>query len=647
MLLKQLGLACLAVSANGTPVSPSTIQRLVDQTFGSSADLLSEYISTLAGSHYQYTSTLVSALIDSASQSTGLDLASSPPTVALAQGTYAGTTVNSTLDQYLGIPFAQPPTGSLRFRAPQAINTSSSAVTQATTSGNACPQGTDASAVSEDCLVLNVHVPTGTAASAGLPVYVHFYGGSLAGGYADGPGTYRNPTAILTRAIANNQPFIWVASNYRIGIFGFMASSDMSASDLNAGLLDQKMTLQWVQDNIASFGGDPTKVVMGGDSAGGFSVGHHLLYSDSSLYRGAIMQSGFPTTGGYLSIAQAQSYYYTPLLTSSGCSDFACIQALPFATVFAANSLKSAPSGVLPYQPCYDGVLVTAPPAELIEGGSFAKVPMIMGDVRDEGTLFSPTGVTSDAQIVAGLSAVVVGQKPPINGNISQILTAYPNTPALGSPYDTGTNLFGLNAEYKRVSSIAGDFTFHSNRRRFAQYAASSGVKAWNYQLGTTSSALAAASHLGISHGSEIIFIFLHETTTFAYQVADYWINFITGLDPNGDSLPQWNDYGPSAALLNLTENAVDMTTDDFRSSAISLLQSINSVPPTDTSYGDSPTSTVAAAGSRSTAATSTGKASPSSGTSAASSSSAAALDSRNFASLLIACIALASSQMI
>lgn len=223
-------------------------------------------------------------------------LAASPPQAKTLNGTYQGRYLDAwDQDAFLGIPYAQPPLGSLRFRWPQNINTSFDGVRDASNYGYSCMQYKTNFNLSEDCLTLNVIRPSGKHDK--LPVLVWIYGGGLYTGSTADP--QYNLSGIVKVSQDMGQPIMAVSMNYRLNMYGFLQSSQLLAEgSSNAGLLDQRMALQWVQENIASLGGDPSRVVVWGESAGAQSIAYHLFSyggRDDKLFRAAIMESGGPT----------------------------------------------------------------------------------------------------------------------------------------------------------------------------------------------------------------------------------------------------------------------------------------------------------------------------------------------------------------
>jgi len=212
---------------------------------------------------------------------------SAPAAVACAPGTDVQTTSGSIcgivsangVSEWLGIPYAAPPVGPLRWAPPQPP-TPWTATLAATVYGNSCQTGRPGAVSSEDCLYLNVWRP---ADGSHMPVMVHIHGGGFFGGSGNGDNTL----------LANTGHEVIVSMNYRLGIFGFLANSALGAHSGDYGLQDQQAALRWVQDNIARFGGDPRNVTIFGESAGGSSVCDQVASPTAKrLFENAISTSG-------------------------------------------------------------------------------------------------------------------------------------------------------------------------------------------------------------------------------------------------------------------------------------------------------------------------------------------------------------------
>jgi carboxylesterase type B len=222
-------------------------------------------------------------------------LAQAAPPVRTTSGVLTGVPGKNSASTtaYLGIPYAQPPVGALRFRAPVRLHTHN-ATHGAAKYGQDCPgtinlggAGPGVPGVTDDCLYLNVWVPDQSKGDKAKAVLLFFYGGAFVGG-----GTSSGYDSSL---LAGSQDVIVVTTNYRLTIFGYPGSPDLK--DQNPGLLDQRMSVEWVRDNIAAFGGDPKRIVLFGQSAGADSVDlySHAWHDKDPIVSGLISQSGVST----------------------------------------------------------------------------------------------------------------------------------------------------------------------------------------------------------------------------------------------------------------------------------------------------------------------------------------------------------------
>ncbi|MFC4906631.1 carboxylesterase/lipase family protein [Actinomadura gamaensis] len=302
----------------------------------------------------------------------GGDAASGRPIVRTTGGLVQGKTVGRTRE-FLGIPYAAPPVGALRWRPP-APAPHWRGVRQATAFAPHCAQAETpfgSASTSEDCLYLNVYAPARPRPGR-LPVMVWIHGGALVAGSSDG----FDPTALAARGA------IVVTINYRLGALGFLASSGLAdrpgGPSGNYGLMDQQAALRWVASDIGRFGGDARGVTVFGESAGGLSVLSHLVSPGSrGLVRRAIVQSGtynvaLPTKAA----AEAEGKAFA---ASVGCPDqnASCLRAVPVATVLAKQNR-------LEYVPDIDGRVIPEPLTTAFAAGRFARVPVAIGTTHDE-----------------------------------------------------------------------------------------------------------------------------------------------------------------------------------------------------------------------------------------------------------------------
>ena len=301
---------------------------------------------------------------------------------------------------YRGIPYAAPPVGDLRWQPPVAPEPWTEPLL-ATKKPAICPQTTFAGLPvpgfnpSEDCLYLNVDTP---ALGSNLPVMVWIHGG----GFTIGEGLQTDGGTSGDR-IAREAGTVVVSMNYRLGQLGFLAHSALTKESPdeasgNYGLMDQAAALAWVQDNIASFGGDPDNVTIFGESAGGFSVCSHLASPRSAgLYAKAIMMSGScERPWAALSDAESQGDAFARELGCDSADDvLACMRGKPFDDVLAALppgenfgfNPTDDPEGS--WGPILDGAFFNEQPSESFASGNFNQVPTIVGFTREEARLFT------------------------------------------------------------------------------------------------------------------------------------------------------------------------------------------------------------------------------------------------------------------
>lgn len=295
---------------------------------------------------------------------------------------------------FLGIPYAAPPSGPLRWQAPEparswdgerdATRTGSPAV-QTIGHGRFAPL-----TGSEDCLYLNVYTPPGRPDEPGgaWPVMVYLHGGAFALGAADN----YDPSLLATE-----QRVVVVAPNYRMGAFGFLAHPALSREQPetgsgNFGLLDQQAALRWVRDNIAAFGGDPGRVTLFGESAGAWSTSYQMLApgAEGLLHR-VILQSGAAVDP--LSIvpheeAEADGATFAARLGAEGQGALDRLRELPAAEIARAPAVRRGIMGPGSWGPVWGNPVVPEEPARAFADGHYHRVPAIVGTNSDEGRLF-------------------------------------------------------------------------------------------------------------------------------------------------------------------------------------------------------------------------------------------------------------------
>ena len=431
----------------------------------------------------------------------------------------------------------------------------------------------------ENCLTIDIVRPAGTTSSSKLPVLFWIFGG----GFEFGSTSQYNGASLVQESIADGKPVIYVAVNYRVGGFGFLPGSEiLQDGSANLGLLDQRLGLQWVADNVAAFGGDPTKVTIWGESAGSISVFDQLIlfngdntYKGKPLFRGAIMDSGSVVPADPVDGKKGQAIY-DQVVKSAGCSSSSntlqCLRALPYQQFLnAANSvpaLLSYNSLAASYLPRPDGKAITKSPEILLQSNTYAKVPFIIGDQEDEGTLFSifQSNLTTTSDVVQYLSTLYF--QDATTAQLTSIVNLYPDDIVSGSPFRTGL-LNELYPGFKRLAALLGDLTFTLSRRAFLQTAnaLNPSVPSWSY----LSSYDYGTAILGTFHASDILQVFDGIVPNDASaSVRSYYYSFVYNLNPNTGSgyanWPQWNSGNGTLLQINALNN--DLIADNFREAA-------------------------------------------------------------------------------
>ncbi|EAU83853.2 triacylglycerol lipase [Coprinopsis cinerea okayama7 len=439
--------------------------------------------------------------------------------------------------------------------------------------------------MSDDCLTLNIHRPSGVKPNARLPVLFWSYGGAWSWGASS---TY-NGSTLVSRSIERGTPVIYVNFNYRLGPFGWPQGQESEDQGvLNLGLHDHIAALQWVQHNIHHFGGDRNKVTIFGESAGSISNG--ILYLNSGLERlarGAIFQSGQAN-----SVINPKASYREDVwqrlirampscaATSESGSSIPCLREASSVEILTAwlQIFQEIQDFIL-FLPTIDparGSLLPDYPSRLYSQGRFARIPFISGTNLDEGTAFANSNPNATEDNIKGHIIGYNSPSPDEKGLarvVDELFDVYPDVPSLGSPFNTGDELFGLSRSYKRHAAILTDMVFEAPRRMWLEAATSRGVKAWSYLFKQPQPLDNPA--WGVYHSSEIEFVYgqPRDQSPSARNVStlmmDYWISFAVNLDPNdrrGLRRPTWPRYTKrDGTSLQLQGGNTTAITDNFR----------------------------------------------------------------------------------
>jgi len=422
-------------------------------------------------------------------------------------GQLEGIRIGMNVDQFMGIPYAMPPVNQSRFKDPVPWNTTWAPRTRpATEPGSQCRQGHEFGPSSEDCLFLNIWRPAAPDARSENPVMVFIHGGS----FVNGNGDQYNSTRLVKK-----HGVVVVTLNYRLGHLGWLQVYPGLA---NYGLKDQRVALQWVKENIAAFGGNPEHILLFGESAGAISVATHLVTPKSNgLYHGALMESGFPQ-GISRSLSTELGQNYSALAgcgnTNTASERLDCLQDVSLhkleeiAATIVPSGGNSSPFTRYSWGPVIDGVEIVEDPLVLLRDGAFNNhVPLLAGTNTNEGSVFvypyfdAGLNATGYKQFVSGM--LDSGEKQGLNLNrslVGTILDFYP-------PSDTEDNR-------PLAAQLAADYSFICGTRFLARmvntYSIGSGNAVYLYRFNYHATADTTPRSWGITHGSEVPFVFDH-----------------------------------------------------------------------------------------------------------------------------------------
>ncbi|PSN69927.1 alpha/beta-hydrolase [Corynespora cassiicola Philippines] len=529
--------------------------------------------------------------------------AQTDPVVEIRNGPLQGIR-SSTYDQdfFLGIPYAQPPLGNLRFRPPQPLNTTWQEPRSVEEYSPVCYQEGGGQLVgSDDCLSINVVRPAGIDASAKLPVLVFIHGGGFFNGSNSAPA--QNLSFIVQESVRMGSPIIAVNLNYRLHIFGFLWGPVVEAAGLgNLGLRDQRLALEWIHENIESFGADPTKVTIWGSSAGALSVGSHLTLNggrDDGLFRGAIFSSGSGLVSEFGEVPRSPTWEgaYQQLQEATGCTSvndsLQCLRELPAHELGQIALNISFPS----FLHIIDGVFIQQPRHESLRQGKFIHVPIIHGITSDDG---DATAIGSSINTTQQWESWIRASTGANNESIQAISALYPDIPRLGLPETLSGRPTGelahYGAQWKRALAFAGDRDFHAPKRAVVRHWASLNLTAYSYHFNVYTKDLDIAR--GVGHFAELPFIFMN-TEGAGYQnridpfagtpdsykevariMGRMWISFANHLNPNQNGVVdgQWPRYdlrSPQNIVFDANVTSLVFTEPDtYRSEQIEYLNS-------------------------------------------------------------------------
>jgi para-nitrobenzyl esterase len=452
--------------------------------------------------------------------------AASGPVVGTANGAVQGV-ANGAVDEFLGIPYAAPPVGALRWQPPQPA-ASWSGVRDATQFAPHCPQVAGPfgqASTSENCLFLNVFTPSG---GGDHPVMVWIHGGALVSGESND----YDPTQLVADGVTV------VTINYRLGALGFLAHpalADANGQSGDYGLMDQQAALRWVQRNIAGFGGNPHNVTVFGESAGGLSTLSQVASPQAKgLFEKAIVESGsYNLTQASLASAESAGEAFA---TKAGCASQSadCLRSLPVSTILADQDAAG-------YTPNIDSEVLPESLGTAFATGNFNRVPIINGTNHDEWRLFVALSELEGAPVTAANYQAMIASTLGVPAAAAAIIAAKYPLIAYPSP-SVALGAVGTDAIFACPA-----LTIDQSVSRF--------VPTFAYEFNDENAPelfLPPVSFpYGAAHASEIQYLFGLPTAVFptalsaqqqqlAATMKGYWTNFAKSGQPSSFGAPFW-----------------------------------------------------------------------------------------------------------
>jgi para-nitrobenzyl esterase len=470
----------------------------------------------------------------------------SNPIVATADGRLRGQGAG-TIDEFLGIPYAAPPVGSLRWRPPQPA-AHWTGVRAATKFGPHCPQTGSPfglASMSENCLFLNVYAPAGSLRGGSLPVMVWIHGGDLTAGESNDynpAGLVRDGTVVVT-------------INYRLGALGFLADPALKSpngSSGDYGLMDQQAALGWVQQNIRQFGGNPRNVTIFGESAGGLSVLSQLVSPAArGLFAKAIIESGsYSPLQPSLATAEASGEAFA---AKAGCASqtaasqtAACLRRLPVQTILDDQGAVG---------PDIDGTVLTQSIGTALASGDFSHVPVIDGTNHDEWRLFIAIFEPLTGPVTAANYQNMIASTASVSAAEAAVVAAHYPLRSFASPAEAlgavGTDaIFACPALTidRDLSRFTPTFAYEFNDSRAPERFLPP-VSGFSY---------------GAAHASELQYLFHLNESGFpgaltpqqqrlSAAMQRYWTNFARSGSPSAPGAPPWPQFsGGGQRMISL-----------------------------------------------------------------------------------------------
>ncbi|KAF2875200.1 Alpha/Beta hydrolase protein, partial [Massariosphaeria phaeospora] len=463
----------------------------------------------------------------------------------------SGEKLQNPVDAWLGVEYSTQPVNESRFAPvtwPKAFN----GTKDASEYGPMCIQDPrDTRPQSEACLNFNLYRTSGLPFDERLPIFIFLHGGSFVGGN----GRSFDGAAFVSKS---TQPLIAITVQYRLGALGSLPSKLMEEEGLlNLGLQDQRMLLEFVQRYAFSFGGDPERVTLGGQSAGGHSVGVHLFHNYGEdegkyLFSQAILASGSPTARAFppatyplyqRQFEQFMSYIDCPKSPNAIALD--CLRTVDVKDIQHISSAMYGQSNyniTWPWQPVSPGPLLEKRGSQSGDDGSVFRVPILISSTTDEGKAFAPKNLTTNKHFLDFLDYLAPGLT---DEDLADLEALYPDPSSGIGPYTPQTATY-VSTQFERISAAYGDYSYICPVQETAYRLAEAGAPVYKARFNTPNY---SAAYMGVPHASDAAYF--NGVPNVEYpEISDlyssYYASFIVSGNPNThaiDTAPAWPVY--------------------------------------------------------------------------------------------------------
>ncbi|KAI5119966.1 hypothetical protein M0805_004346 [Coniferiporia weirii] len=450
------------------------------------------------------------------------------------------TTTSVALQKWYGVRYAQDTSGTNRWRPPKPFTDTSGAVFNASQFGPACLQGranggNGTSVQSEDCLRINVIAPTG---AKDLPVYIYSYGGGFDSGASSDPK--------IDGSFLAAKGIVFASYNYRLSLWAWPHAKEISdaGETQNFGLLDTRAAIEWIRDNAEAFGGDPTKITLGGESVGAEMTNFYMsAWPEDPIIRGAIMQSS-DTSQPQWELGNQLEAISQNLSCPTSAGQLDCLRTKDG---FALQDILLSSGNQ--FQPVIDNITVFKDYVKQTKEGKTAKIPLLVGTNKDEGTLI----VNSEPTAFTNESAYLLSNNFNFPfANFTKVLEMYPSLSETYPSVYNATSAMWRDAHMLCLAHNLGKWRTDALN-----------LPVWRYRFDLVANNLnSLGASIGTFHGEDIKFVMgttdtivleqpFIPVTPFEQQVSDYmveaWTNFVK--DPSlGPQISGWQKYDPDVS---------------------------------------------------------------------------------------------------